>query len=305
MQTAMKELLNLETTEDYNVRVGHKALHPLISIIDLSNANYQEGARALALRFGFYAIFLKQGTDCTLKYGRNKYDYQEGTLVFIGPGQVVDISSDGPDYQPSGIAVLFHPDLLLGTNMAKKIKDYSFFSYEVFEALHLSDRERQIVMDCVHKIEFELQQGIDKHSKNLIVSNLELFLGYCMRFYDRQFITRDTINQGVLEKFDHLLDGYFKSDKPQTLGTPSVGFFAEELHFSPNYFGDLIKKETGRSALEYIQTKLIEEAKERVFDVNKTVSEIAYELGFKYPQHFSRLFKQKVGHSPNEFRMLN
>lgn len=301
----MKELLNMETTEDYNVRVGYKALHPLISLIDLSSTKYRPGARANALRFGFYAIFLKQGKDCTLKYGRNNYDYQEGTLVFIGPGQVVDISSDGPDYQPSGTVLLFHPDLLLGTSLAQKIKQYSFFSYEVFEALHLSERERLVVMDCFHKIEFELQQGVDKHSKNLIVSNIELFLGYCMRFYDRQFITRDHQNQGLLERFEHLLDAYFKSDKPQTLGTPSVSFFAEQFHLSTNYFGDVVKKETGKSALENIQTKLIEEAKERVFDVNKSVSEIAYELGFKYPQHFSRLFKQKVGYSPNEFRQLN
>ncbi len=301
----MKELLDLKNIEDYNKRVGYKALHPLISVIDLSKANYQDGARALALRFGFYAIFLKQGADCTLKYGRNNYDYEEGTLVFIGPGQLVDISSDGQDYQPSGTAILFHPDLFLGTPMAQKIKEYSFFSYEVFEALHLSDRERQVILDCTQKIEFELQQGIDKHSKHLIISNIELFLGYCNRFYDRQFITRDTINQGVLAKFDKSLNDYFKSDRPLTLGTPTVGYFADQLHLSPNYFGDLVKKETGKSALDYIQTKLIDEAKERVFNYNKSVSEIAYELGFKYPQHFSRLFKQKVGHSPNEFRQMN
>jgi AraC-like DNA-binding protein len=162
-----------------------------------------------------------------------------------------------------------------------------------------------VILSLLEKIQFELEQTIDKHSKKLIVANIELFLDYCVRFYDRQFLTRELENQGSLEKFDDLLNTYFKSDKPQKHGTPSVGYFADQLHLSSNYFGDLVKKETGRSAQEYIQNKLIEEAKERVFDPNKSVSEIAYELGFKYPQHFTRLFKQRVGHSPSEFRTLN
>ncbi|MFI5158595.1 MAG: helix-turn-helix domain-containing protein, partial [Sphingobacteriales bacterium] len=179
------------------------------------------------------------------------------------------------------------------------------FSYEVFEALHLSESERQVVMDCFHKIQLEIQRPIDKHSKKLIVSNIELFLDYCTRFYDRQFITRDTVHKGILERFEHLLNEYFESDKPQTLGLPTVGYCAEQLNLSANYFGDLIKKETGKSAQEYIQLKVIDMAKEKIFDPNKSVSEIAYELGFKYSQHFTRLFKQKVGYSPNEYRTLN
>jgi AraC-like DNA-binding protein len=201
--------------------------------------------------------------------------------------------------------MLFHPDLLLGTELGKKMHSYSFFSYSSNEALHLSAKERKVILSLLEKIQFELEQTIDKHSKKLIVANIELFLDYCVRFYDRQFLTRELENQGSLEKFDDLLNTYFKSDKPQKHGTPSVGYFADQLHLSSNYFGDLVKKETGRSAQEYIQNKLIEEAKERVFDPNKSVSEIAYELGFKYPQHFTRLFKQRVGHSPSEFRTLN
>ena len=197
------------------------------------------------------------------------------------------------------------PDLLRGTSLGQHIHDYSFFSYQVNEALHISERERQIVLDCLAKITAELQQSIDQHSKRLIVSNLELFLNYCTRFYDRQFITRDHAHAGIIERFEHLLNDYFLSDRPQTIGLPSVSYCAAELHLSPNYFGDLIKKETGQSSQEYIQSKLIDIAKERIFDNTKSISQIAYDLGFKYPQHFSRLFKQRVGHTPNEYRTLN
>jgi AraC family transcriptional regulator, transcriptional activator of pobA len=170
----------------------------------------------------------------------------------------------------------------------------------VNEALHLSDKERQIVLDCFTKIEYELHHTIDKHSKKLIASNIELFLNYCTRFYDRQFITRDNVHHGILERFENLLNHYFLSESPANIGLPSVAYCADELNLSPNYFGDLIKKETGKSAQEYIQSKIIDVAKERIFDLHKSVSEIAYDLGFKYPQHFTRLFKQRVGVSPNE-----
>lgn len=301
----MKDIINLETVSDYGSRFGHFSQHPLVSVIDLSKYTYLPGARAKAIRFNFYSVFLKQGVNCTLKYGRKNYDYQEGTLLFIGPGQVVDISSDGPDYQPSGYALLFHPDLLRGTQLVNNLNKYSFFSYEVSEALHLSERERQIVKDCFNKIEFELSQGVDKHSKNLIVSNIELFLNYSLRFYDRQFITRDIENQGIIEKFEALLNSFFNTGKAEVLGSPTVSYFADNLHLSPNYFGDLIKKETGKSAQDHIQDKLIAIAKQKIFDAEKSVSEIAYELGFKYPQHFSRMFKKNTGYTPNKFRNLN
>jgi len=183
------------------------------------------------------------------------------------------------------------------------MKDYTFFSYEANEALHLSEQERETVLDCLHKIEAELQHAVDRHSKNLIVTNIELLLNYCIRFYDRQFITRSNVNKDVLTRFENLLDDYFVSGKSQSIGLPSVQYFADQLHLSSNYFGDLIKKETGKSAQEYIQIKLINVAKDRVFDTSKTLNEIAYELGFKYPQHFSRVFKNRVGCSPNEYRM--
>jgi AraC-like DNA-binding protein len=182
------------------------------------------------------------------------------------------------------------------------MSDYSFFSYSTNEALHLSERERQIILDCFSKIKYELEHAVDKHSKKLIVTNIELFLNYCVRFYDRQFITRENTVKGILEKFETLLDNFFSSDKPQTIGLPSVAYCASELNLSANYFGDLIKKETGKSAHEYIQLKLMDVAKERIFDTKKSVSEVAYGLGFKYPQHFSRVFKQYVGVTPQEYR---
>jgi AraC-like DNA-binding protein len=182
------------------------------------------------------------------------------------------------------------------------MSDYTFFSYAVNEALHLSDRERQIILECFSKIQFELEHSVDKHSKKLIVTNIELFLNYCIRFYDRQFIVRDNVNKGILERFETLLNDFFTSDKPQTVGLPSVAYCAGELNLSANYFGDLIKKETGKTAHEFIQLKLIDVAKERMSDPSKSVSEIAYALGFRYPQHFTRVFKQHVGLSPLEYR---
>lgn len=290
------------TVTEYNAFNKNETKHPLVSVVDLSKADPRQGSR---MYFGFYTIFLKDVKCGDLVYGRNTYDYQEGTLVFFAPGQVAGMNSNGETYQPKGYALVFHADLIHGTALGRHIQDYTFFGYQSSEALHLSERERKIVLDCFSKIEYELEHAIDKHSKRLIVSNIELFLDYCLRFYDRQFVTRDHVNGGVLEKFESLLNNYFHTDKPQTIGIPSVAYCADELNLSANYFGDLIKKETGKTAQEYIQKKIIELAKDKIFDPGKTVSQIAYELGFKYPQHFARLFKQRVGYSPVEFRSLN
>ncbi|MDI1325144.1 MAG: helix-turn-helix domain-containing protein [Algoriphagus sp.] len=299
----MSDVIDLFTVNDYCSPLKLSSLHPLVSVVDLSKGEWpKENGDAKAVRYHFFAVFLKQGASCTMKYGRQKYDFQEGTLVFVGPGQVVTISEVDRTEKFSGYALLFHPDFLLGTNLGKSIDDYSFFSYELFEALHLSQKERQIVLDCFDKIEYELSERIDKHSKTVIVSNIELFLNYCKRFYDRQFITRDTVNLGVIERFESSLKTYLKSDKAKELGIPSVSHFAEELNLSSNYFGDLVKKETGKTAQEFIQLKLIDVAKERIHDPELSLSEIAYGLGFKYPQHFTRLFKQQVGISPKEYR---
>ncbi|HRI22936.1 MAG TPA: helix-turn-helix transcriptional regulator, partial [Panacibacter sp.] len=263
------------------------------------------GGKSIKVSYGMYSVFLKEVKCGDLKYGCNYYDYEEGSLVFVSPGQIVEVEYHGENFQPKGYALLFHPDLIHGTSLGRHIQDYSFFSYQSNEALHLSERERKIVLDCFYKIQYELEQNIDKHSKKLIVDNIELLLNYCVRFYDRQFITRDHVHKGILERFEILLNDYFQTGKPQATGLPSVAYCANELNLSAGYFGDLIKKETGKTAQDYIQAKVIDVAKEKIFDHNKSVSEIAYELGFKYPQHFTRLFKQRVGQSPNEYRMLN
>jgi AraC-like DNA-binding protein len=298
----MEKIIKIESVAQFNRERGQKTLHPLVSVLDQSLSGQVQEARYLS---ELYIIFLKDTKCEELKYGRNHYDYEEGTLLFIAPGQVFGFEGKGKMLQPSGWALVFHPDLIRGTHLAKHIGTYGFFSYDAAEALHVSDAEREIVLECFRKIRHELSHAIDKHSRMLIVSNIELFLNYCIRFYDRQFVTREHVHKDVLTRFESLLNNFFQSDKPQATGLPSVAYCAEQLHLSPKYFGDLIKKETGKSAQEYIQLKLIDAAKEKIFDTSNTISEVAYELGFKYPSHFTRFFKQHVGCTPNEYRMHN
>lgn len=297
----MDNVLKFETVAQYNAFNNEETLHPLVSIVNLDKADPRKGR---VLSYQFYIVFFKQVKCGDLRYGLNNYDYQEGTLIFLAPDQLIGSESE-EYYQPQGYALVFHSDLIEGTRLGRHMSNYTFFSYQVNEALHVSEQEKQIVLDCFSKIAYELKHGVDKHSKKLIVANIELFLDYCIRFYDRQFITRDNTNQSFIQKFEALLNDYFKSDKPKTLGLPNVGYCASELNLSANYFGDFIKKETGKTAQEYIHLKIIALAKERISDRNKSVSEIAYDLGFKYPQHFSRIFKQYVGLSPNEYRVPN
>jgi len=301
----MSTIKSLNVVNDYCAGLNLSALHPLVTVVDLAEGTWAVREKTDAVRYGFYGVFLKQGQSCTLKYGRQNYDYQDGTLVFIGPGQVVKIGHIDWKVKPAGHALLFHPDFLKGTTLGERMNRYSFFSYNLNEALHISQRERLIVLDCFEKIRMELTQGIDKHTKELIASNIEIFLKYCMRFYDRQFITRDNVNLGILEKFEASLIKYILSGKARELGPPTVAYFAEKNHLSPNYFGDLVKKELGLSAQEFIQMKIIEIAKQRMSDPDRTIGEVASELGFKYQQHFTRLFKKNVGYTPQEYRMLN
>jgi AraC-like DNA-binding protein len=298
----MEKVERIDSVKQYNNWIGTDTLHPLVSVI---NFNEIPSVQHFRRYMGVYAVFLKNIKCGDMTYGCQPYDYEDGTLVFVAPGQVYGIDSKGIATKPSGYALIFHPDLIAGTHLGKMIKEYTFFSYEVSEALHLSKKERETIIDSFEKIKVEIDQNIDKHSKTLIVSNIELFLNYCMRFYDRQFITRVNINKDILGRFEELLNDYFKSGKAQTLGLPSVAYCAESLHLSPNYFGDLIKKETGNTALDFIQSRLIDEAKVKIFEANTSLGEIAYELGFKYQQHFTRLFKQKTGVTPNEYRNLN
>lgn len=298
----MSKILTIRDIPTYNNIRGLETLHPLVTVFDFSKSHRMP---AQAFNLNMYAVYLNDLKCGELKYGRSQYDHQEGTLIFVAPGQVLRVQHSIKEFTPQGWGLLFDPELIKGTPLGKRIQEFSYFSYDVNEALHLSDSERQIVLNCFSEIENELGHAVDKHSKMLITSNIELLLNYCIRFYDRQFITRENTNKGILEKFEKLLNDYFYSDKPQCLGLPSVSYFAGEFHLSTGYFGDLIKRETGISAQEYIHSKIIDFSKEKILDRNKPINAIAYELGFKYPQHFTRLFKQKVGISPNEYRITN
>ncbi|MVT09044.1 helix-turn-helix domain-containing protein [Chitinophaga tropicalis] len=298
----MDEILRIDTVSEHDAFYHKENLHPLVSIMDF-NGRVPE-IYASRMNFGFYIVYLKEVMCGDMKYGRHTYDYQDRTLVFVAPGQVINVDISR-DYKPQGYALLFHPDLIRGTSLGRHMDDYTFFSYQSNEALHLSERERKIVLDCFDKISYELERGVDKHSKMLIVANIELFLNYCIRFYDRQFISRSGPNTDILSQFEKLLNEYYQSDKPQTIGLPSVTYCAEQFNLSTNYFGDLIKKETGKTALEYIQLKIMDWAKQKILDNPKTINEIAYELGFKYPAHFTRAFKKSTGVTPIGYRLLN
>ena len=281
----MDNLIQLDTIEKYNNLFGLETFHPLVSVVDLNNAT--KFPTHFTVNYGIYALFLKQTKCGDIRYGRQIYDYSEGTITSFAPGQVVE--TDMPEgVKPSALGVLFHPDLIKGTSLGQEIKSYSFFSF----------------LDCLKKTQMELIHPIDRLSKRLIARNIQLLLDYCMRFYNRQFITRAEANKDILTRFETLLDSYFQSGKPQTEGLPTVKYFADQVYLSPNYFGDLIKKETGKTAQEYIQNKIIDAAKEQLIATKKTVSEIAYELGFQYSQHFNRLFKKNVGYTPTEYRKL-
>ena len=296
----MDKILNLDSVDLYNKLYGLETLNPLVSVIDLNKAT--SSVDLIRFNYGIYALYLKLEKACDIKYGRQTYDYQEGTIVCFAPGQTAETNPTTDKVQVNAHGILFHPDLLRGTSLGKNIKKYTFFSYEVNEALHLSEEERSIVMDCLKIIRMELEHGVDKHSKTLLVNHSELLLNYCMRFYERQFITRGKTNRDVLTRFENLLDEYFESTLAEQDGLPTVKYFADKLCLSSNYFGDMFKKETGKSPQEYIQEKVIELAKERISGTADTVSQIAYSLGFQYPQHFCRLFKKRVGYTPSEYR---
>jgi AraC-like DNA-binding protein len=302
----MENIIRIETISDLSKALHQPApKHPLVAVIDFSKVDSygEENARITS---DLYCVMLKNHCHNKMKYGREYYDFQEGTLLCIAPKQVITIENqEKKEEEVVGWGLFFHPDLIRGTSLGKKIKDYTFFSYEVNEALHLSDAEKQTLRDCIVKIENEIAQNIDQHSQTLIVSNIELFLNYCSRYYDRQFITRKNSNHSILSKFEKVLSEYFGSVNIKAEGLPSVKFCADKLNLSPNYLSDLLKRETGMNAQEHIHHHIIEEAKNSLLNSNATISEIAYELGFGYPQYFSKLFKTKTGITPVEFRSLN
>lgn len=291
-------IMKIDTIEQYNNLFGFETRHPLVSFVNFDTVESQGHYR---MTVGFYSVFLKETKGCTINYGKTMYDFDDQTIVCIAPGQTVGYTTlEGVPSKAKGI--LFHPDFIRGTSLGQKIKKYSFFSYEANEALHLSAEERMIINNCLSIIRTELQHAIDKHTKGLITTNIELLLDYCMRFYERQFITRQDMNLDALARFEKLFNEYFDSGLTAEKGVPSVKYFADKICLSPNYFGDLVKKETGKSAKEYIQLKMLNMAKENLLDPNKTVTQIAYLLGFQYPQHFVRFFKKYEGMTPSQYR---
>lgn len=295
----MGEIMKIDSVQQYNDYLGVETLHPLVSVVDCSEAQPVHPCRKLC---NVYAVVLKDADCGQLKYGQTIYDYHRGSMLFLSPGQILGSDNGDTLLQPEGWALVFHPELLYGTHLAREIRDYSYFAYNANEALHLSEQERHTVIGCMQMIRTELQYPADRHSRALIVDNIKLLLDHCVRFYDRQFIMREPSNCDVLARFERLLDDYFLSDKPATLGTPSVQYCADELHLSASYFSDLVRKETGESALKHIRQKMLDMAKAYIADPSRSISETAYDLGFQYPQHFSRWFKGLTGISPNDYR---
>ena len=302
----MSEIIHLETISDLNRMLHQSSVkHPLVTVVDFTK--FDEKYRAgLKISLGFYSVMFKNYCVNKVKYGRQYYDFQEGSLTCMAPRQVITLDEPvAVNSNVIGWGLFFHPDLIRGTSLGKKMKAYTFFSYETNEALHLSDKEKQILYDIVQKIDSELSENIDKHSQPLIVSNIELLLNYCSRYYERQFITRKSVHNDILNKVEEVLTNWFQADDLNEKGLPTVKNLADEVFLSPGYLSDLLKKETGMNAQDRIHFYLIEEAKTLLLNSDKSVSELAYSLGFEYPQYFSRLFKSKTGMTPIEFRNTN
>ncbi|MBK8847494.1 MAG: helix-turn-helix transcriptional regulator [Bacteroidetes bacterium] len=301
----MKPIIQLHSISEINHFVQNKTNHPLVAVVDFSKVDeyVEEGTR---ISTDFYSIMFKNYCANKIRYGRQSYDFQDGSLVCIAPKQVVTMDSEIEKRDDMmGWGLFFHPDLLRGTSLGEKMNEYTFFSYETAEALHLSEKEKQTLYDCVQKIATELQENIDNHSQTLIVSNIELLLNYCSRYYGRQFITRKSSNSNTIAQVEKLLKSYFKSEQLKETGLPTVKYLADNIHLSASYLSDLLKKETGMNAQDHIHYYLIEEAKNILINSDNSVGEIAYSLGFEYPQYFSKLFKQKTGKTPIEYRNLN
>jgi AraC-like DNA-binding protein len=301
----MKPIVHLKSISDINKFVQCPTLHPLVGVVDFGKVDeyIEEGTR---ISSDFYSIMFKNYCANQLKYGRQTYDFQDGNLICIAPKQVLTLDTEIEKRDDMmGWGLFFHPDLLRGTSLGQKMKEYTFFSYETSEALHLSEKEKQILFDCVKNIEQELNENIDNHSQTLIVSNIELLLNYCSRYYGRQFITRKNNNSHTVAQVESLLKEYFAHVELKSSGLPSVKYLAEEVHLSPSYLSDLLKKETGMNAQDHIHYHLIEEAKNILLNSDKSVGEVACSLGFEYPQYFSKLFKLKTGKTPVEYREVN
>ena len=286
------------TVHDFNDYQGVATLHPQVSVVHVENT---EHIRECVMHYGLYALYLKENKGCKLSYGRTPYDFDEMTVTSFAPGQVVKVERNPEVSFAKFTALVFHPDLLSRTALGRQMNRYEFFSYSSTEALHLSAQEVEVFRGVLAMIEQELHRAIDKHTRELIVSNIELLLNYCLRFYDRQFITREEINHSVVKKFLDLLDDYIAS-KAQSEGLPTVAYFADKCCLSSGYFGNLVRVETGRTAKDIIADHLLAHAQQLLNDEALTITLISQRLGFEYPQHFVRFFKSHTGRTPSAYR---
>ena len=302
----MSEILRIDSISQVHDFFGfEKPEHPLVSVIHFNSDMVHPDLKGQKYAVDLYQVSLKSGVSGSFVYGRNSYDFKEGMMIFTEPGQVLQVESKEYEPDSSGWSLIFHPDLIRKSELGRTIDNYSFFSYEVHEALHLSDKEKKSLTEIVEKIEEEYIRGIDRYSQKLIVSNIELLLDYCTRYYDRQFYTRTNLNKDVLSRFEELLRNYFRSEDQYKTGVPTVAYCGQAMNISPKYLSDLLKKETGKNAKAHIDDFLINKAKNLLLGSSETVSEIAFNLGFEYAQHFSKIFKAKTGMSPSEYRTMN
>ena len=294
----MEEIF-INTIQDFNDYQGVETLHPLVSVVHVENT---EHIKECVMHYGLYAIYLKENKGCKLSYGRTPYDFDEMTVTSFAPGQVVKVEPNPDVPFAKFTALVFHPDILKRTALGTQMSRYEFFGYSSTEALHLSAQEVEVFQGVIAMIEQELHRAIDKHTRELIVSNIELLLNYCLRFYDRQFITREEINHGVVIKFLTLLDEYM-NDKAKYEGLPTVAYFADKCCLSNGYFGTLVKTETGRTAKDLINDHVLAKAKELLQSETITITEVSQRIGFEYPQHFVRFFKSLTGKTPSQWRV--
>jgi AraC-like DNA-binding protein len=299
----MTRTVKIESISQIHENLGYeKPKHPLITVIDYTKVNPALFHEDIHVITSFYSVTFKDGHECDVKYGRQYYDFQEGSLMFLAPGQSITVVGNPEKTDMQGWALFFHPDLIRKHHLGKHMQEYTFFSYDAYEALHLSDQEKQMITALVNTIEQEYSQNLDVYSQDLIVSHLEVLLNYCKRFYGRQFLTRTHVNKDVVSRFEEFIKGYFDSERPEIEGLPTVTYCAQEMGYSANYLSDLLKKETGKNTQEHIHFHVIERAKTLLLGTEEPVNVIAYSLGFEYPQHFSTLFKKKTGMSPVAYR---
>ncbi len=306
----MKKIIEIKkVSEMHQMGSLPKPKHPLISVIYNKDLKTVSGINGVRIINHLYTVIFKSSDACSsFSYGKSSYDYEEGTLVFTSPGQVMEFENNGAENEqidPDGWSLVFHPDIFRNSTLSDKKNKYSFFQYDSNEALHVSEKEKSSLEDLLKKIVQEYSQMLDRHSQNLIISNIELFLDYCLRFYDRQFFSRANLNSDIISKFERFLINYYEANKASHHGIPNVEHCAKQLNLSPNYLSDILKRETGKTALEHIHFFIIERAKDSLLNSSDPISRIAYSLGFEYPQHFSNLFRSKTGFSPKEFRHLN